>query len=534
MLMKRSQETGASGLLFAGAGATVERAPLITPVAERPADTGKWLRQVPGNGNGNGSTHKRERPTPLNHSWVHLGYVLVDVLLICANGLFALYLRFITIPSQAGIWQAGPSLAAEFPTKQYAGFLLLYTILIVLFCQSHDLYRTLRGRSMRQESWAVIRAVFFATLVLTAFIFSSNAKVISRAVLGTSTALNLTTLVAWRAWKRRLVTRRVAHGNGARNTLIIGSGSVAQQLAEYLEKNKQLGYRVIGFLDEDHGDDPRLLGRIDDLPWVARAQFVDEIFVTIPSERDLVKRVAAEARRQQLNVKVVPELYDGLGWNAPIHHIGELPVMELNHQPIPAVGLFFKRLMDLTFGSMVTIFGAPLMFLVALAIKLDSPGPVIYSAWRVGHKGRRFRCYKFRTMVADADARKDQLRHLNEREGATFKIANDPRITRLGRFLRRFSIDEFPQLINVLKGDMSLVGPRPHPQADFDQYRLEDLRRLDVWPGITGLWQVSARQDASFETNMMLDLEYINNWNLLLDTKIMLRTIPEVLRGSGH
>jgi lipopolysaccharide/colanic/teichoic acid biosynthesis glycosyltransferase len=123
---------------------------------------------------------------------------------------------------------------------------------------------------------------------------------------------------------------------------------------------------------------------------------------------------------------------------------------------------------------------------------------------------------------------------LNERNGATFKIANDPRITRVGRFLRRFSIDEFPQLLNVLRGEMSLVGPRPHPQEDFDQYRLEDLRRLDVLPGITGLWQVSARQDASFETNVILDLEYINNWNLLFDMRILLKTIPEVLRGSGY
>jgi exopolysaccharide biosynthesis polyprenyl glycosylphosphotransferase len=530
--MKSSEQTSARGLLFASAGATVERPPLVIPEAKGPADTGKWLRQVPGNGNS--SAGKLERATPLNRSWVHFGYVLIDVLLICANGLLAFYLRFITLPLQAGIWQTGPKFAADFPTKQYAGFLLLHTILIVLFCQSQDLYRTLRGRSMKQESWAVIRAVFFATLVLTAFIFISNAKVVSRAVLGTSTALDFATLVAWRAWKRRLVTRRVAHGNGARNTLIIGLGSVGQQLANYLEENKQLGYRVVGFLDGGNGDDPRLLGKIEDLPWVARAQFVDEIFVTIPSERDLVKRVAAEARRQQLNVKVVPELYDGLGWNAPIHHIGALPVMELNRQTIPGVGLFFKRFLDLTFASALSVLGAPVMLLAALAIRLDSPGPVIYSARRVGHKGRRFHCYKFRTMAADADARKEELRHLNERDGATFKITNDPRVTRVGRFLRRFSVDEFPQLFNVLKGDMSLVGPRPHPQADFDQYRLEDLRRLDVLPGITGLWQVSARQDASFETNVMLDLEYINNWNLLLDMKILLRTIPEVLRGTGN
>jgi lipopolysaccharide/colanic/teichoic acid biosynthesis glycosyltransferase len=137
-------------------------------------------------------------------------------------------------------------------------------------------------------------------------------------------------------------------------------------------------------------------------------------------------------------------------------------------------------------------------------------------------------------MVADADAQKNGLRHMNERNGATFKITNDPRITRLGRFLRKYSIDEFPQLFNVIKGDMSIVGPRPHPEDDFDQYRLEDLRRLDVLPGVTGLWQVTARRDPSFEKNIELDLEYINNWNLAMDIKIILKTIPEVFRGLGR
>ncbi len=137
-------------------------------------------------------------------------------------------------------------------------------------------------------------------------------------------------------------------------------------------------------------------------------------------------------------------------------------------------------------------------------------------------------------MVADADARKETLRHMNERNGATFKITNDPRITRFGHFLRKYSIDELPQLFNVLKGEMSIVGPRPHPVDDYNNYQLEDLRRLDVLPGVTGLWQVSARRDPSFEKNVMLDLEYIENWNVFLDLKILLRTIPEVLRGSGH
>jgi lipopolysaccharide/colanic/teichoic acid biosynthesis glycosyltransferase len=176
---------------------------------------------------------------------------------------------------------------------------------------------------------------------------------------------------------------------------------------------------------------------------------------------------------------------------------------------------------------------SPFLAIAAVWIRLSSPGPAIYVAPRVGKKGKKFNCYKLRTMVDGADAHKEQLREKNERNGPFFKMENDPRITRPGRWLRKFSIDELPQLANVLLGDMSLVGPRPHPIDDYERYTIEDLRRLDVQPGITGLWQVTARRDPSFETNMSLDLEYIENWSLRLDAKILLQTIPVVLRADG-
>ena len=175
----------------------------------------------------------------------------------------------------------------------------------------------------------------------------------------------------------------------------------------------------------------------------------------------------------------------------------------------------------------------PCWRLIALVIKLDSSGSVFYRAPRVGRKGRDFICHKFRTMVMDADKWKEHLRGCNEREGPFFKIKNDPRITRVGRFLRRYSLDELPQLWNVLRGEMSLVGPRPHPLDDFERYRLEHLRRLDVTPGITGLWQVTARRDPSFQRNMALDLQYIEHWNLWMDLRILCKTISVVLQGSG-
>jgi len=176
---------------------------------------------------------------------------------------------------------------------------------------------------------------------------------------------------------------------------------------------------------------------------------------------------------------------------------------------------------------------APALALIAIVIKMNSAGPVLYAALRAGRKGRSFRCYKFRTMVRDADALKGDLRKRNQRQGPIFKITNDPRITWVGRFLRRYSLDELPQLLNVLKGEMSLVGPRPHPLDDFSAYSIEHLPRLDVTPGITGLWQVTARRDPSFQAGMNLDLEYIHRWSLGMDLRILLKTVWEVLRGSG-
>jgi lipopolysaccharide/colanic/teichoic acid biosynthesis glycosyltransferase len=198
------------------------------------------------------------------------------------------------------------------------------------------------------------------------------------------------------------------------------------------------------------------------------------------------------------------------------------------------MGRFLKRIMDVFLSSLAFLFLWPLMAVIAIAVKLESPGPVIYRSLRVGRYGREFDCYKFRTMVAGSDALKESLGRLNQRRGPFFKIADDPRVTPFGTFLRKYSLDELPQLWNVLKGDMSLVGPRPLPVEDCAQYAPGHRRRLDVIPGVTGLWQVMARANPSFEICMMLDLAYIQKWSLLLDCRILLKTIPAVLSGEGQ
>jgi lipopolysaccharide/colanic/teichoic acid biosynthesis glycosyltransferase len=203
-------------------------------------------------------------------------------------------------------------------------------------------------------------------------------------------------------------------------------------------------------------------------------------------------------------------------------------------EPIHGMGLFLKRIMDVVVSSILLVFLWPLMLAIALAVKLESPGPVIYPSIRAGKWGRMFACYKFRTMIAEANELKGNLRRLNQRRGPFFKIAADPRVTRLGRFLRKYSLDELPQFWNVLKGDMTLVGPRPHPLDDVALYGPKDYRRLDVKPGLTGLWQVTARANPSFETCMALDMGYIRNWSLFLDFQILFRTAPAVLAGEGQ
>jgi exopolysaccharide biosynthesis polyprenyl glycosylphosphotransferase len=483
----------------------------------------------PGNAlHGNGERHG----TAL---WQVLGPAFMDILLVGASGLIAYRLRFsgLFYPVKGGL----PRQLFEAPhgtSGIYLGFLLVYATLLVLVAYSQKLYNSNPNSSRLMDSLMVLRAVTVATVILTAFIYLSGIKTVSRLVVALTAGFSLLMLIGWRLCQWHMLHRRLARGIGLRHAVIIGAGNVGTMLADYLQATPALGYDVRGFLDLNHHNDPRLLGTLDDLARVARQEFVDEVFITIPSERELVKQLALEAMQLNVSVKVVPELYDGLAWQCPLEFVGDVPVRALHREPIPAFGLFLKRMTDVVVSAIGLTVLFPVLALIALSIKIDSDGPVFYRSYRMGKKGRKFLCYKFRTMVPEADKMKDALKHLNEREGLLFKISNDPRLTRLGRFLRRYSVDELPQLWNVLRGEMSLVGPRPPSPDEFQNYKLEHFRRLDVTPGITGLWQTEARHDPSFEKAVALDSKYIEIWSYLLDMRILLRTIPAVLKGTGR
>jgi exopolysaccharide biosynthesis polyprenyl glycosylphosphotransferase len=290
---------------------------------------------------------------------------------------------------------------------------------------------------------------------------------------------------------------------------------------------------VRGFVDDNLPLSPVVLGRIADLEWLARAEFIDEVILALPGELSKAREAAEVAFRNHLDIRAVPDLPPGPWPDSGLDRIGEVPVVTLHRELLPCAGLFLKHLLDVGAAALCLGIVSPLMAIIALLIRMDSPGPVIYSAERIGAKGRRFRCYKFRSMVTDAAQLKEDLRAKNERLGPIFKIDNDPRITRIGRIIRRYSLDELPQLWNVLCGDMSLVGPRPHPIDDVNRYELHHYRRLDVKPGITGLWQVTARDCPSFELNMHLDLTYIENWNLGLDLRILASTVRVLFAPEG-
>ncbi len=421
-----------------------------------------------------------------------------------------------------------------------AGFLLLFSILIVLFARIHGLYELPWKNRGRADFSLLTKSVFSAALVGASCTYLWHIDSTPFGPLGCAILTSWSSLAAWRMFVR---SQSISGLTEKRNVLIVGCGSNGASLRKHLEQNKEIGYTFKGYIDRRNGlrfdparnkEEALILGTADDLLRIARTHFIDEVFISVPSDRHLVKEISRRAESAGLHVRVVPDLYDQLSSNQTVEYIGHFPTLTLNQLSIPTLQLIVKRLVDILVSTSLLILLAPLLLVIAILVKLDSEGPVLYKSLRIGKKGATFSCFKFRTMVANAESLKEQLNHLNERDGILFKIRADPRITRVGYILRKFSLDELPQLWNVLKQDMSLVGPRPSVPAEYSQYALEHLRRLDVVPGVTGLWQVTARKDPSFENYITLDKQYVNNWSLGLDCRILLKTIRVVLAGTGQ
>lgn len=420
-----------------------------------------------------------------------------------------------------------------------SGLLIGFTATLIVISRSLHLYHPTRLTSHLHEQRLSVQACLVSGLLLTGTLYLIKAEQIPRSVVLLTVALLTVSLSLRRVVFRALLYQRFEQGMNTRNVIIVGTGAEAHALRHHLQSIRQLGYIFKGFVQVP-GIDTQLagttgdvLGPLETLFDYARKHFVDEIFFTSPCERGVIKGVLDQARANGIDLRVVPDMYDGLAWNSTIEYIGQFPTIPLHRGHVPEVGLILKRLLDVTLAVLTLVLLSPVLLAIAIAVKLDSHGPIFYASERIGKKARVFKCIKFRTMVRDADRKRAEIMHMNERQGILFKMQNDPRITRVGRFLRKYSLDELPQFFNVLLGDMSVVGPRPPIASEVKQYNLAHLRRLDVTPGITGLWQVQARQDPSFDSYISLDVAYIENWSVWLDIKIILRTVGVVFGGTG-
>jgi len=413
----------------------------------------------------------------------------------------------------------------------WLGMAVLHAALITLLGYTEGLYA--EGGNLRRQARILGKSVLWASAVLCFAYGLQGAAWTTSALICAVGWLNFGALWTWRWQSERRQGQSRTFSGDARNVLIVGAGSVGWRVASYVKEHPEADRVVCGFLDNERPLGDRVIGRVSDLARLARTEFVDEVILAAPHDRKLTLEVLREARRLRLDVEIVPELFGCKPAEDEVERVGDLPVICLHAERLPAAGLLLKRLVDVAGAGFALTMLSPLLAMIAGLITLDSPGPVLYRALRAGRKGRPFLCYKFRTMVKNADALKDSLRENNQRSGPFFKIADDPRVTRLGRSLRRYSLDELPQLWNVLRGNMSLVGPRPHPLDDLAAYEIRHLARLDVTPGMTGLWQVTARRDPSFERGMELDREYIQTWSLESDLRILLKTVSTVVHGSG-
>ena len=355
-------------------------------------------------------------------------------------------------------------------------------------------------------------------------------------------------------------------------TLIVGTNAEAEQTIRELKERTDLGYRVVGIIATENTEEHReeeaeqkkfsvnsvspvaknfsdvlVVGSFDDLSSVIRELGIQEVIITddsVPSEK-LFEAMMQIGRKQKVEFRLAPSMFNFLPQKTSVEQIGVLPMVRLFREPLSEAERFVKRLFDVLISGATLLIISPVLLLVALFIKLDSRGVILFRQERVGMDGRRFLCYKFRTMKSDADEelhreayRKnieglDEANAGNEEKPVFGKVKNDPRITRTGRFLRRTSLDELPQFFNVLIGDMSVVGARPPIPYEVEDYDVRHRKRLDMKPGITGLWQVSGRNRLTFEEMVQIDLYYIENWSLLLDLKIILLTLPAILRGDG-
>ena len=447
----------------------------------------------------------------------------------------------VAVLALASVFRFGPSdtldpFVAAIPNP--LGALALYALAWPISLWTQGLYRTRIRLTLRGEVFDVMRATVLFALALLSFLFIFKLPDVSRAVLlllfpGLAASALLTRLAL-----RFVLVRLRENGRNTRFILVLGSNGRAQAFADMVESHHELGLKVVGHLAPE--GEPRtltrpILGTVDDIEEILHTNVVDEVAICLPiTQATHIDAIARLCEEEGKIVRIPMYVLEHTLATGRVEELEGLPIYSIVTGPDRVLALVTKRLLDIAGAAALLVLLSPVMLVIGLAVRGDSKGRALFRQRRVGLHGRTFEVLKFRTMHEGAEERLTELMELNEIRGHAFKLTADPRVTRVGRWLRRTSLDELPQLWNVFRGEMSLVGPRPPLVSEVQGYDVWHRRRLSMKPGMTGLWQVRARTEQDFDRWVETDLEYIDSWSLWLDLRIILRTIPAVLNREGR
>jgi exopolysaccharide biosynthesis polyprenyl glycosylphosphotransferase len=432
----------------------------------------------------------------------------------------------------------GTTLAGLYSVERYWPLIALSLLLWLAASSLVPVYEAYRTRSLWVEIGRLVRAMALVALAATALGYMTHDYEVSRLFIALYFAVALAMLTV-----NRLIVRLVARaarrrGYNLRRFAVAGSGRLAREVVASVERHREWGIEFAGYIVEDDGPEEPLrapvLGHMGQLGRILEREVVDEVYFAIPRERmETIEKAVKVCEELGVGAKVCVSFIENHIGRAGIEELDSLPFLSFSTTPSDMLALAAKRALDVVVSAAALLMLSPVFAVVAAAIRLESRGPVFFRQRRVGMNGREFFLFKFRSMAVDAEQRLAALRTLNEASGPVFKMRDDPRVTRVGRFIRKASIDELPQFWNVFKGEMSIVGPRPPIPSEVRQYEAWQRRRLSMRPGITCVWQISGRSDIDFNAWMDLDLQYIDNWSLWEDVKIFFKTIPVVLIGKG-
>jgi len=455
-------------------------------------------------------------------------------------------LSFVSASVVSTSYYAGSSLLSDILHIQIrlGNFVLFFSLLPVwhIIFNSFGLYRSMRFSSPWVEIRDVVKATSLGTLLMLGGALLLEVEIVTQTFVAVFWVVSAIGSLTGRLIMRYFLTQMRIHGRNLRFMLIVGTNKRALQFAQSIESRKELGYRIIGFMDDEWNGIEEFqktgytfVTNFKEFPSFIRNHVVDEIVICLPMKSfyDRIASIIDLCEEQGITVRILTEMFNLRFAQWKTETLGkESLVLYRGH--IEGVQVLVKRALDTFVSTILLIVFSPLFLVVTILIKATSPGLILFIQKRVGLNKRIFSLYKFRTMVPDAEEQMKEIEYLNEVDGPVFKIRDDPRVTPVGNFLRKTSIDELPQLLNVLKGDMSLVGPRPLPVRDYSGFNKDwHRRRFSIRPGITCLWQVNGRSNISFEKWMELDMEYIDRWSLWLDIKILAKTAFAVLRMSG-